>query len=131
MLSLRRQYRWARIAFAGTTLLFSLFCGLSGLVMLGLWTFTDHVSAWHNENLLVFSPLCLMLLPAWWHSANASWSISPASGWLAVVIAVLAAFALFSKILTSFPQANLHWILLLLPAHVVLAQAVFGRRPLA
>ena len=131
MLSLRRQYRWARIGFAGTALLFSLFCGLSGLVMLGLWAFTEHVSAWGNENLLLFSPLCLMLLPAWWRSGHASWSISPISRWLAGVIAVLAAFALFSKILTSFPQANLHWILLLLPAHLVLARTISGRRSLA
>jgi hypothetical protein len=130
-LSAQRQRRWARIAFASSAVVFTLVCALFGLLMLGLWAFTDHVSAWRNENLLVFSPLCRLLLPVWWRSAHPAWSPSTASRWLAGTIAVLAAFALFSKILTSFPQANLHWILLLLPAHLVLARSLVQRRSLA
>ena len=91
--------------------------------MLGLWGFTEHQSAWHNENLLVFSPLCLLLLPTWWRSARARLgSHRTSSRGLPQLIALLAAFALFSKILSTFPQANLPWILLLLPAHLVLAR---------
>src|SRR5690606_11081553 len=106
-------------------------CGLVSLIMLGLWAFTEHVSAWRNENLLVFSPLCLGLLPTWWRSTRATWTPSAFSRWLATAIALLALFALFSKILSSFPQANLHWILLLLPAHLALAHSVIRARSLA
>lgn len=127
VLSGQRQRRWARVGFSACATLFALVCGLFGLLMLGLWAFTAHVSAWHNENLLVFSPLCLLLLPTWWRSMHCAWSPSTASRWLAGAIALLAAFGLFSKILTSFPQANLHWILLLLPAHLVLARTVSTR----
>ena len=90
--------------------------------MLGLWGFTEHQAAWRNENLLVFSPLCLLMLGAWWSSARPGMNISALSRTVAAVIAVLAACALFSKILVSFPQANLPWILLLLPTHLVLAR---------
>ena len=41
--------------------------------------------------------------------------------------ALLAAFALFSKILPFFAQANLHWIVLLLPIHLALAFALARR----
>ena len=42
----------------------------------------------------------------------------------AVTWPLLAAFALFSKILPWFAQANLHWIVLLLPIHLALAFAL-------
>jgi hypothetical protein len=35
-------------------------------------------------------------------------------------VVLVAGFALFSKILPWFAQANLHWILLLLPIHLAL-----------
>ena len=127
-LSAQRQRRWARLGLSGAALVFSLACGIFGMIMLGLWVFTEHQSAWHNENLLVFSPLCLLLLPAWWRSARPSWSPSAATCWIAGSIALLASFALFSKVLSSFVQANLPWILLLLPAHLVLFHAVMTRR---
>ena len=130
-LSARRGSRWARNGFSASALLFSMACGLVSLIMLGLWAFTEHVSAWRNENLLVFSPLCLGLLPTWWRSMRATWTPSAFSRWLATAIALLALFALFSKILSSFPQANLHWILLLLPAHLALAHSIIRARSLA
>lgn len=127
-LSSRRESALARRSFALLAFVFSLVCGLAGLVMLGLWGFTEHQSAWRNENLLVFSPLCLFMLGTWWRSAKPGKSISAPVRAIAAAIALLAAFALFSKILSNFPQANLHWILLLLPSHLVLARAAALRR---
>jgi hypothetical protein len=39
----------------------------------------------------------------------------------------MAAFALFSKILPWFAQANLHWILLFLPIHLAVALSLQRR----
>ncbi len=127
VLSSRRQSAAARRAFAVLAFTFSLLCGLIGLVLLGLWGFTEHQAAWRNENLLVFSPLCLLMLGACWRSARPGMGMSRFSRVLALAIAVLAAFALFSKILANFPQANLHWILLVLPSHLALARAALER----
>jgi len=43
-------------------------------------------------------------------------------------VAGIAGFALLSKILPWFAQANLHWILLFLPMHVAIALAVTRSR---
>ena len=124
LLSYRRDQRWARLGFAALSLVFSLVCTVFGLILVGLWAFTEHESAWANENLLLFSPLCLLLLPTWWQSARAEWRPGKFVRRLALLIALLAAFGLFSKILSSFVQANVAWILLLLPTHLVLAHAL-------
>jgi hypothetical protein len=124
LLSSRRESALARRSFAALATAFSLVCALVGLVLLGLWGFTEHESAWRNENLLVFSPLCLLMLPTWWRSARVTAEFSRLARRVSTVIAVFAAFALFSKILSTFPQANLPWILLLLPTHLVLARTV-------
>ena len=120
-LSSRRESLIARSSFSVLAVALSLICGLIGLILIGLWGFTEHQSAWRNENLLIFSPLCLLMLPTWWRAARLNPNTSRFSSSIAAVIAVLAAFGLFSKILSSFPQANLPWILLLLPTHLVLA----------
>ena len=111
----------ARLSLAIFASVFELFCGVGGLLLLVLWFWTDHQSAWRNENLLLLSPLCLALIPAAVSLVRKQPRISRWSARLAWVIAALAAFALFSKILPWFAQANLHWILLFLPIHVALA----------
>ncbi|MEP6882034.1 MAG: DUF4105 domain-containing protein [Dokdonella sp.] len=120
-LSSQRESVIARRSFSVLAVALSLICGLVGLILVGLWGFTEHQSAWRNENLLIFSPLCLLLLPTWWRAARQTPKTSRFASSIAAIIAVLAAFGLFSKILSSFPQANLPWILLLLPTHLVLA----------
>ena len=49
------------------------------------------------------------------------WRVRRATIVVAWLIAFLAAFALFSKILPWFTQANLQWIVLFLPIHLALA----------
>ena len=124
----RSARAWARRSLATLGAGFSLFTGLAGLVMLGLWLFTAHQSAWANENLLIMNPLALLLVPVWCGSARSHWSAGRFSRGLLVAIALLAGFALFSKILTSFEQANLAWILLTLPIHLALAHCASSRQ---
>ena len=120
----RRERAAARRAFAALATGLALAAGLAGLVLVVLWGLTEHVSAWRNENLLVLNPLCLALVPTWWRSARIGWRPSMAARAIAATLAVLAVIALVSKILPWFTQANLPWILLMLPVHLVLAHAL-------
>lgn len=127
----RRRSARMRTALAGMAALFSGLCGVLGLVLLGLWLGTAHHAAWANENLAVFNPLCLLLVPAWMASRRAGWRPGQFALALAMAVALIACLALFSKVLPWFRQANLHWILLLLPVHVALAWTLLQvrRRP--
>ncbi len=129
----RRASRRASGGVAAFALLFESLCGLGGCVLLLLWLGTDHRAAWRNENLLLLNPLCLLLLPAWWAVLRQRMA-SPFARALAWGVFVVAAFALAAKILPWFEQANLHWIVLLLPIHLALALSLSqhaGRRPMA
>jgi len=110
-----------RVPLALFALVFELFCGLGGLMLLFLWFGTEHRAAWRNENLFLLNPLCLALLPAWFGIARGRLRERPHARAIAWLVVVGAAFALFSKILPTFAQANLHWIVLFLPIHLALA----------
>lgn len=98
-------------------------CGILGLVMLFLWLGTEHRFAWANRNLMLLSPLCLLLVSGGWRIAR-----SRASGalftWMTWLVALCTVIALFLNWLPVEPQRNLHWISLLLPIHVALAIAL-------
>lgn len=119
----RGRSRFARFAFASGAAALWLVAGLGGLVLLGLWLLTTHQSAWANENLLLFDPLALLLLPAAFRARPGRASVAIA--WL---VAALAGAALFAKTLPAFRQANLEWIALWLPIHVVMAWSLARRR---
>ena len=124
----RSRSRALRAPAALFAVAFELFCGVGGLVLLFLWLGTAHQSAWRNENLFLLNPLCLVLIPAAATLFRVRPRLGRQSAIVAAVVAVLAAFALFSKILPWFAQANLHWILLFLPIHLAIAHAVAARR---
>ena len=108
----------ARVAMAA--LLFWTLCGVLGGTMLFLWGFTEHRFAWANHNLLLFSPLCLLLLPGGWRIARGRATGAMFRG-VAWTVALGAVVALFLHWLPVLPQRNVHWISLLLPLHVALA----------
>ena len=124
----RARSRAARVPIAIFGVAFELFCGVGGLVLLFLWFGTAHQSAWRNENLFLLNPLCLLLIPAMATLARAVPRPARMGSRIVWIVAVLAAFALFSKILPWFAQANLHWIVLFLPIHVAVALAVSRNR---
>jgi hypothetical protein len=127
----RSRSRTVRSPAALFALAFELFCGIGGLVLLFLWLGTAHVSAWRNENLLLLNPLCLALIPMAATLLRAKPKCTRRATIIAAIVALLAAFALFSKILPWFAQANLHWILLFLPIHLAVALALQRRSNLA
>jgi len=116
-----RTYTWARASFATLAGVASLTLGLCGLVLLALWTLTEHISAWRNENLLLFNPLCLLLVPAWLGALRRNWRPSHFAQRIAVTVAAFAALGFFLKVFPAFAQDNYLWIALLLPVHATLA----------
>ncbi|PPU07574.1 DUF4105 domain-containing protein [Xanthomonas arboricola] len=100
-----------------------LLCAIGGGLLVYLWGFTVHQSAWANRNLLLVNPLCVLLLiggiavlrgrrPGRWFDV------------LRWVVAAAALLALLIHWLSFQAQGNLQWVLLLLPIHTALAIAL-------
>nr|WP_244171047.1 DUF4105 domain-containing protein [Xanthomonas populi] len=111
---------------AAIALPYWLLCAVGGGLLVYLWGFTAHQSAWANRNLLLVNPLCVLLLiggiallrgrrPGRWFDV------------LRWVIAVAALLALLIHWLSFQAQDNLQWVLLLLPMHAALAIALRRR----
>ena len=98
-------------------------------MLLFLWFGTAHQSAWRNENLLLFNPLCLLLLvgaiPLLRKRAPSAWF-----RWLLAIVAGLAAVAWILHWLPLALQYNQSWVALLLPVHAALAYVFFPQRSL-
>ena len=108
--------RRPRVA-AGIALMFWLTAGLLGAVMLGIWLGTEHRFGWANHNLMLLSPLSWLLLPGGWRLARGR----PAGRLLRPALIATVLFAVLAPFLhwvTATPQANAHWIALLLPIQV-------------
>ncbi len=116
-----RVGRWRRAGPALGLLIagWSLLVGLGGLVLAGLWAFTDHVMAYRNENLFQVNPVALflaLLVPlALWRG---KWG---AAVGVAALLAMLSALGLALKLLPAFHQVNGPVIALALPAHLGIA----------
>ncbi|HWN17856.1 MAG TPA: DUF4105 domain-containing protein [Gemmatimonadales bacterium] len=98
----------------------ALLVGVVGLLLAGLWGFTDHAAAYHNENLLQANLLALGLL---WLIPKAArgWSTGRRALQLAAGVAGLALLGLVLKLLPAFYQVNGEIIALALPIHLGLA----------
>lgn len=112
--------RYPRLA-AGYAVALWLLCGLVGLVLLGVWTATDHQAMWANRNLLLLNPLCLLLLPGAWAMLRGR-PVTPRFRLLLLAVAALAALACMPLWLQVQPQRNGHWLALLLPMHLAFAK---------
>ena len=112
---------------AGFAFAYWLACGLLGLVLALGWAFTEHRALWANRNLLLFDPLCLLLLPGAWAVLRGRAPSARFRG-LLVAVATIAAFAVVPLWLQALPQRNGHWIALLLPIHAAFAWAWAKRK---
>ncbi|WP_115553961.1 DUF4105 domain-containing protein [Xanthomonas arboricola] len=122
VLALRRKPR----LLTGLALPFWLLCAIGGGLLVYLWGFTAHQSAWANRNLLLVNPLCVLLLiggiqllrgrrPGRWFDG------------LRWVVAAGALLAMVIHWLSFQAQYNLQWVMLLLPVHAALAIALQPR----
>lgn len=122
------QRRVRRFGFAVGASAFALLGGLIGLVLVILWACTAHHAAWGNQNLLLFDPLALLLVPGLWRLRRASAISGRFLTTLASVAGVLALFALVGKALGLPYQHNLAWIAFALPLWFALLLGIYRRR---
>ncbi|MES2885679.1 MAG: DUF4105 domain-containing protein [Pseudomonadota bacterium] len=115
----RADARGARLGFGLIGTLILLTMGVFGFFMLAAWTLTEHWSMAANWNLLLFSPLAWLLLPAVWRgSPRLSSAAMRGLAWLMLFGAALGLIG---------PQHNLAWIALWLPIHLALAYGLLRR----
>ena len=100
----------------------TLLVGIFGLVLAGLWAFTDHAAAYQNENLLQLNPLQLALFPLLVRSTSAS---QQRRVWVAGLLAALSVAGLLLKLIPGFYQVNGEIIGLTLPIHLGVAAGCY------
>lgn len=104
---------------------FWLLAGFIGALLLFLWLGTAHAMAWANHNLFLLNPVTWLALPGAWRMLRGR-----APGRLATRVAQLIALCGLAGLLVRWvsaqPQANLHWIALLLPVYAAVGW-VFSR----
>ena len=94
-------------------------CGVIGLLLAFIWCCTAHRAGWANANLLLLSPLCLLLVPGGWRIARGG---APGR-FLRGALFLVAGCALLTLPLQLLPgaQFQLPWIALMLPLHLAFA----------
>jgi hypothetical protein len=118
-----RRGRAGQFAFSALGALWSLVMGVGGLLLLALWTLTNHSIAYRNENLFQFNPLALglvVLLPAL--GLGARWAARPGR-LLALFVAGVAVLGLVLQVLPGLDQVNGSLIAFTLPVHLGVAWA--------
>ncbi|MBB1472644.1 DUF4105 domain-containing protein [Luteimonas sp. MC1782] len=102
-------------------------CALLGGLMLYLWLGTAHRFAWANHNLILFNPLCLLLVPGAWRIARGG----DGGTVFRVLLAGIGVLVLLSPFLLWMPlqsQRNGHWIALMLPLQLALTAVLWRQR---
>lgn len=119
--------RWATwiVSIVGTA--WALLCGVLGLVLLLAWVATKHVFWAQNENLLLLSPISLLLVVL----VPLALLAGRAVGRTRLVALIVAGLGLLALVLALIPggQPNLDIVALFLPMHLALAAAVFLHVP--
>jgi Domain of unknown function (DUF4105) len=122
------QHWGARLSFL---LLAGLWCavsGLGGLVLTGLWAFTDHTIAVGNQNVMQVNLLALALLPLLGASFRPATRRGAAARGLALVIAGVAVVGLLIKLVPGLHQGNGEIVAFALPVNLGLAAGMLLRR---
>jgi hypothetical protein len=115
-----RRFATARVLFALIAVAVSVVGGLAGLVLAAAWAFTAHWGMWANQNLFLFDPLLLLLIPAWIGAARGGWYPSAFASRLVQLVSLLSVATLILKGLPIAQQDNLPWIALMLPTLLVM-----------
>jgi Domain of unknown function (DUF4105) len=113
--------RWGRVGLGLLVVLWGVIGGLGGVVLAVLWGLTDHVVAYHNENLFQLNPLLLALVLL---APLALAGKARGVGWgrgLALALAGLSVLGFVAQALPGLDQVNGPIIALLLPIHLGVA----------
>jgi hypothetical protein len=124
-----RTHRAGRLLLGALSVLWGLSAGLGGIVLTGLWAFTDHAMAYRNENLFQANPLVLgvaILVPMAIAGSvrGARWARG-----LTLGLAVLSLAGLVLQVLPGLDQVNGPVIALALPIHLGFALALSVLEP--
>lgn len=104
-----------------------LLAGIGGIALAFLAFGSEHRAAWHNENIALFHPLALLLLPLAWRTIRGAGGTSVAWPIIAGVIALSAFVVWLAKVMPGFRQDNMDWVGLWLPIHAALFWIVLER----
>ncbi len=107
----------------------SLLSGIAGVILVGLWAFTDHVAAARNQNVLQVTLVALALalvLP--WARAERPGAVRAARA-LAWLVGGLSVFGLLLKLLPVWPQVNGQILALTVPLNLGLMLGVLAAFP--
>jgi hypothetical protein len=122
---------FARAGLAGLGVAWALLVGTLGVVLTGLWAFTDHAAAYRNENLFHLNPVALalvVLLPALVYGRGRArrWAVGAA-----VAVAAISVLGVVLEPLPWLIQANGDIIAVTLPVHLAVAAVAYllGREP--
>jgi len=118
-LSLLSGSRVGLIAFCLIAFVWSFVAGAAGVLIAGLWAFSEHSITYGNENLLQSNVLSLVLAGALIVVATGR-AIRPARA-LALVVALLSLLGFAMQVLPMFDQVNGTLLALMVPAHAGLA----------
>ena len=116
--------RWARTGFAMLGTLWYLVLGVGGIILLGLWGFTDHWVTYRNENVMQFNLFALPLVVLLPLALRRGGKSARMAGRAALVVAAVSLGGLLLKILPVFYQVNLETIALVLPVNLAFAAAI-------
>jgi hypothetical protein len=128
-LAARRRVPWSGVGFGTLSAVWGTVGGLGGVVLAGLWAFTDHAMAYRNENLFQLNPLLVglaVLVPL------GLAGFSRAARWVRILALILAGISLLGLVLQALPgldQVNGPIIALLLPVHLGVAVGLWLALP--
>ena len=107
---------------ASLAVVFLLFSGFLGTVLLALWALTTHHAAWQNANLLVFNPLAFAMVGAAWRARD---GIDAGLRMRCLVAVQVGAglLGLLLHVLPGTPQQNLPWLLFAIPVWLAIGAA--------
>jgi hypothetical protein len=115
-----------RVCFLLTAGLWCLAAGVTGVILSGLWAFTDHTIAVGNQNVAQLSPFALALLPLLGATFRPESRIGLVARGLTLVVVGLALFGLALKLLPGLVQGNGEILAFGVPANLGLGAGVWG-----
>lgn len=104
----------------------ALLTGVAGVILIGLWAFTDHVAAANNENVLQCSLFALALAFVLPLALKDRTGPQRAARLLAIAVGGVSLLGLLLKLLPLFYQVNGQVLALTVPANVGLALGVLA-----